>query len=59
MAHFRGGTHIAAIVAILNDKEYIRVCRNSWIHFFNGQDRYSKKHAGALKVVIKKRGFVL
>jgi hypothetical protein len=40
--------HIAAIVEILNKKEYIRLLVHILI-LFNGQDRYAKRHAGALK----------
>jgi hypothetical protein len=39
--------HIAAIVEILNKKEYIR--SGTLDTLFNGQDRYAKRHAGALK----------
>jgi hypothetical protein len=47
--------HIAAIVEILNKKEYIRSVGSTLDTLFNGQDRYAKRHAGALKVMIKKQ----
>jgi hypothetical protein len=47
---------IAAIVEILNKKEYIRSVGSTLDTLFNGQDRYAKRHAGALKSNDKEAG---